>query len=457
MSRAAGGAVRRGYGAFLRSKLDDANSRDGPGIMLYCPAMVIIETNSTAELTGNEAVAALERFVVENDELLELEERIGRFNIFDALRIDRVEIRHSNFLAWLLDPNESHGQGGLFLRALLMDLFKTARENGFPCPVSPIELDGEDLRGVEIRREWKHIDLLISCDQPRFVVAIENKIDSGEHSGQLKRYVDTVKAEFGDVPTMYVFLTVEGDEPSEEDWVPYSYGDVHRVLSRVRNANATSVGEDVIAFLDHYLRLIRGRLMDDPKIDELCSRIYKNHRQAIELIYERGRPQLRGIVEELREMIRSRKKYEVYPEGGSSVYFIPLSWLEVLPPIREKPPHEPSQWFIFEFRLSQGQADFWLYACPTIDGRLRRRIVERLVQDPQEFGLKSIFSKIPEKYATIFKSRIGKWDDDFPDAERIVAKSKNLLDQLEDKLKHAPDAIREAVSAWQNQSLQAEN
>ena len=61
-------------------------------------------------------LAALERFVVDNDELLVLEEQIGRFNIFDALRIVDREVKHSDFLAWLLDPNESHGQGGLFLR-----------------------------------------------------------------------------------------------------------------------------------------------------------------------------------------------------------------------------------------------------------------------------------------------------------------------------------------------------
>ena len=52
---------------------------------------------------------ALERFVVDNDELLVLEEQIGRFNIFDALRIVDREVKHSDFLAWLLDPNESHG------------------------------------------------------------------------------------------------------------------------------------------------------------------------------------------------------------------------------------------------------------------------------------------------------------------------------------------------------------
>src|SRR5262249_51256095 len=49
---------------------------------------------------GTAAREALERFVVENDDLLTLESRIGRFNIFDALGITRVEIRHSNFLAF---------------------------------------------------------------------------------------------------------------------------------------------------------------------------------------------------------------------------------------------------------------------------------------------------------------------------------------------------------------------
>jgi hypothetical protein len=63
------------------------------------------------EPAAKSELEALERFVVENDDLLELEATIGRFNIFDALRIDRAEIRHSNFLAWLLTPSESHGQG----------------------------------------------------------------------------------------------------------------------------------------------------------------------------------------------------------------------------------------------------------------------------------------------------------------------------------------------------------
>ena len=82
----------------------------------------------------------LERFVAENDALLQLETRIGRFNIFDALGVVNAELRHSNFLAWLLDPAESHGLGGLFLRAVLMDLLlQTPTSQRL---FSPIVLDG---------------------------------------------------------------------------------------------------------------------------------------------------------------------------------------------------------------------------------------------------------------------------------------------------------------------------
>src|SRR5204862_508773 len=83
----------------------------------------------------------LERFVAENDDLLAVEEQIGRFNIFDALGIARIEIRHSNCLAWLLSPGESHGQGDLFLKSLLMDVLRKSRQEGITPPISPVELD----------------------------------------------------------------------------------------------------------------------------------------------------------------------------------------------------------------------------------------------------------------------------------------------------------------------------
>ena len=37
-------------------------------------------------------------------------------NIFQILKITNKEIRHSNFLSWLLDPNQSHKLGDIFLK-----------------------------------------------------------------------------------------------------------------------------------------------------------------------------------------------------------------------------------------------------------------------------------------------------------------------------------------------------
>ena len=49
---------------------------------------------------------------LENDaEFHELVEKTRRLNIFEVLGITKTEIRHSNFLAWLLDPKEAHGLG----------------------------------------------------------------------------------------------------------------------------------------------------------------------------------------------------------------------------------------------------------------------------------------------------------------------------------------------------------
>lgn len=62
----------------------------------------------------------LERFIVDDVDLLALQESIGRFNIFDALSDARAEIRHSNSVAWQLTPTERHGQRALFLDALLV-------------------------------------------------------------------------------------------------------------------------------------------------------------------------------------------------------------------------------------------------------------------------------------------------------------------------------------------------
>ena len=390
------------------------------------------------ELSSDEALKALERFVVENDDLLALEERIGRFNIFDALGVARAEIRHSNFLAWLLDPAESHGQGALFLKAILMDLL--AQTPPELRPFSPVHLDGAELRGVDIRREWQNIDILIACEDPKFVIAIENKIDASAYN-PFNEYEKAVREAYPHRKPMFLFLTTQGDAPPDEDWAPYSYADIHRVLNRVRRTNATAIGDDVLAFLDHYLRLIGSRFMDDPKIDELCQRIYKNHRQAVQLILERAASFKSEIIAYLERVVSADERWTIVHRTPSSLYFMPTEWREFLPPIGRGFKNKRF-WIAFEFCMEQYQCQFYVKGCPTTDAHLRAAVLNRLTSDPDEFGFKLADRTLAPQWARIYRKRLGKWKNEDPDPDAIAENAKGALDQVASKIAGVAEQLR---------------
>jgi hypothetical protein len=62
---------------------------------------------------------ALQRLVVDNPELEHLEKMISGFNVFEAIGVVRQELKHSDFLAFLLEPRGSHGLGDAFAKRLL--------------------------------------------------------------------------------------------------------------------------------------------------------------------------------------------------------------------------------------------------------------------------------------------------------------------------------------------------
>lgn len=386
-------------------------------------------------IQGTEAREALERFVVDNDDLLTLESRIGRFNIFDALGIAHAEIRHSNFLAFILDPAESHGQGQLFLKAILMDLLKQAPPER--RPLSPIDLDGIDLRGVEVRREWKHTDLLIRCQEPPIVVVIENKIGAKEGPDQLSRYEATMKKHYPGVRPLYVYLTLNADQPSEDAWVSYSHADIHRVLTRVRETYGNAIGDDVRVFLDHYLNLLGTRFMNDETIDKLCRQIYKNHRQALDLIWKRAGVLESGVSAEVANVLEEDPRWEVIARPPKSINFVPKLWLGWLPRLGLR--GDPRWWIWVILSSSDGRLEYSVDMAPMTDLAKRREIVTKLLAESSEFGFKRPKAKnaeVKNNYSRISAvERILEWEEDNePESEEIRAAVKKTLDELYPKL-----------------------
>lgn len=56
------------------------------------------------------------RFVANNQLLDRLDSTLNEFNPIKVMKADQFEIRHSNILAWLLNPKENHYLGDMVLK-----------------------------------------------------------------------------------------------------------------------------------------------------------------------------------------------------------------------------------------------------------------------------------------------------------------------------------------------------
>jgi hypothetical protein len=247
-----------------------------------------------------EALRLLETFVVDNPDLEHLETLLDQFNIFEALGVVRHEVRHSDFLAFLLSPQQSHGLADLFVKRLLQKALAAAA--GSRVPVTPIELALWSLDGVIVVREWQNIDILLLDEDHQLAIIIENKISSGEHSGQLRRYRQIVAGHDPGWRAVGLYLTPHGDAPSDDIYLSVSYGLILDLVESVVGGRSSSLGADDRTKLVHYSRLLRRHIVVDSDIAELCRRIYQRHQRALDLIYE-YRPDLqaslRDFVEDL--------------------------------------------------------------------------------------------------------------------------------------------------------------
>ena len=179
-------------------------------------------------------------------------------NIFQILRITKNEIRHSNFLSWLLDPNQSHKLGDIFLKRFLREVFSSDKFGD----LDQVDVEGMDLSKVEIQREWKNIDILIKLKN--VVVCVENKVLSKEHSDQLKRYKEIIENQFPNHHQTFVFLTPEGttSEDESDTYEPISYEFIVESLDRIISVYGESLNEQVKNYIKDYITIIKENLWE---------------------------------------------------------------------------------------------------------------------------------------------------------------------------------------------------
>ncbi len=269
-------------------------------------------------------LAAIRALQADASELTRIESLLDRFNVFEAIGFVGQEVKHSHFLAFLLNPKQNHGLGDLFLKRMLREALASADEK---LPPSIQDLDGTDLGETLVQRERHNIDLLLTNETHRFAVIVENKVWSMEHSDQLNRYYQVVRKGHPGWRVFGIYLTPHGDNPSHEAYLPLNYGTVCEILDGVMEDIGSALILDVRMSIEHYVHMVRRHIVDDPEVVNLCRDMYRKHQRAFDLI-QRYRPDPQRAIRDI--LIRLIRDNEGLVFAGRSrneyVYFWSREW-----------------------------------------------------------------------------------------------------------------------------------
>lgn len=217
------------------------------------------------------AEIVLQSKITQNESL----KRGERFNVFSAVRVDHYEIKHSAFIAELLNPEGSHGQDTTFLSSFLKNC----------CP-KDFEFS---LQGVKVYTEFAtdsgRIDILVMNNKKQGLI-IENKIYANDGDEQLIRYNDEAKRLLHN-GYMILYLTPDGDKASEKsakgvDYQTLSYRkDIINWLRECvrQSAHLPLIRETIIQYINH-IKQLTNQDMDNSNKEKLMATMAENAEQV---------------------------------------------------------------------------------------------------------------------------------------------------------------------------------
>jgi hypothetical protein len=263
---------------------------------------------------------ALEALLVDNQDFIRLEGLLDQFNIFEALGVVRQELRHSDFLAFLLDPRQNHSIEDIFVKLLLQKALLAAKD--IDIPITPLDLDIWDLRQAYVQREWLNIDVLLLDDKHKLALIIENKIGSKEHSKQLQRYYKDIQRHYPNYSIVGLYLTPEGDQPTENTYISVSYNLICTILEDLVKSRGSTLKTEVLIVIKHYTSMLRRHIVSDSEIADLCRSIYFKHQRALDLIYEHRPDRQTTIQKELENLIQQQNNFQLIHSSKGYMHFI---------------------------------------------------------------------------------------------------------------------------------------
>ena len=408
-------------------------------------------------------------------DFIRLQKEFSAFNAFDVLKLKPHEIRHSNVLAWLFKPQESHKFGSAFLEQFFLKLISCANAEN-PKQTENINyvlrLLAKGKMHVSVRREEQsdnnqRVDLQIEClfpnldkNKTKFVILIENKIHSTQGDNQLTDYLSYAKDKFPNAKIIPVYLTLdEDDEPSEEVRKKYfhiTYGEVLEILETLSDAaDSEREGDPSTLLIKDYIKTLKKLLDMSTEEQEYAKEIYRNYKKVIDFICACGE---NCITEAGKQFVEqsANDKIEIINKGNA--HFFPFTDSV----LKETKGGDDKDWrgvaicgYFFNLSTVNGDDDdgfkgtlaLKIEVGPFEDSEKRQKLLNVL----KSKGI--IYSKGSNgksKYTRLSYGKLqgSKEINDVTDVKEVTDAMKELFKET----KEMREKLHEAIEEWENQS-----
>ena len=379
----------------------------------------------------------LYNFIVNNHNLEILESRIEVFNPFKVLEVERYEIRHSNVLAWLLNPNENHGLYDYFLKKVLSQAV-LINEEILGDEISLMKIHLSNFSDTSVRREEKNIDILIESKKNKLLCIIENKIHSKESKHQLTKYLEYAKEVYNDYSLIPILLTKTGDEPENNNkFGILSHETIHELITETWNLKNEYLTVEVSQFIKFYLKTLEKTLGMDEELKKLCQQIYEVHKDAIDLIIQTINNDETSLKEAFQALSKNNEIQTFY-ESEKELWFLPVQLMNLLP-------KKDNGWriaypiAIWISKRDDERIKFHLEVGPFDKGEKRLAFINYL--ESNGYSIRNSAKRLESKYTRLITNhlKINDWSDKdelIDGVEKIYSKNKPEVNRILEMVKN---------------------
>jgi hypothetical protein len=177
----------------------------------------------------------------------------------------------------------------------------------------------------------------------------------------------------------FVYLTVGGDSPSNDEYIAFSYEQIESILNELTTVFSESLNPSTKVYLNDYLHLIKNSIMKNGDINDLSKKIYRNHKALLDTLFSYRQ----DSITYLRTFFDNQVKNSGWELTSPSRGFIRF----ITPELDRILPRNGNGWigkesFLFEINYTHTRSSKLCFYCTVPPGEEEtRKLLEKIFQE----------------------------------------------------------------------------